>query len=46
MSGKSRWEKVRQAPLLHLETDHSMEEAAQLGTRVQAFLEMIQERAC
>ena len=28
--------------LLRLETDYSMEDAAQLETRVQAFLEMLQ----
>ena len=32
----------RGIPLLRLETDYSMEDAAQLETRVQAFLEMLQ----
>lgn len=31
-------------PLLKVETDYSMEDMAQLETRVQAFLEMVRER--
>jgi benzoyl-CoA reductase/2-hydroxyglutaryl-CoA dehydratase subunit BcrC/BadD/HgdB len=33
--------KGREIPMLRLETDYSMEDFAQIETRVQAFLEML-----